>query len=237
MCTIAIATRYLDDAPLAVAANREERYDRPARSPDVLEREPVVFGPTDLEAGGTWIAINESGLLVAVTNRAGGPTGERSRGLLVRDLVRAHGVRDAAALARDATSSTRYDGFNLLVADPDRAIAFAWDGTLEERTLPPGIHVIVNEGCNGAVGKSATVRCRLLAAAPRTIEEWERRARTVVADHGLGACRHGDDGGTRSSSLVGCRADGSIEWSYADGPPCEVSYRSAHSGPLSPDAD
>lgn len=232
MCTIALATRILEDAPIAVGANREERYDRPSIAPGLLESGPAVYGPMDLAAGGTWIAINNEGLLVALTNRDSNPTGERSRGWLVRDLARMASAEAAKAKTNELIASDRYAGFNLVLADPGDARLITWDGTIGHRSLQPGIHVVVNEGFNGAVPKSATLRSRLVAAAPRSLGEWNRRLRTVLTDHGLGVCVHGNRGGTRSSSLVARRNDGSVVWHYADGPPCEYQHRRVIDRPL-----
>ena len=233
MCTIALAFRLLENTPVAIGANREEHYDRPAAPPAILESRPRVVAPRDLAAGGTWIAINEHGLLVAITNRPGGPTGERSRGLLVRDLADTRTVARAIARTRVELDRADYAGFTLLLADRHRAVTLQWDGALTERELHPGIHVIVNEGIDDDVGKSSVVRARLQAVAPSTVDEWRRRCATVLCDHGLGVCRHGEQAGTRSSSILWCDTTGRIEWLYADGPPCRHQYRRVHAGPLS----
>ena len=72
--------------PLVVAANRDERLDRPAHSLCVLrEHAPRILGGRDDLAGGTWLAVNEHGVVAGLTNRPspGGrdPT-KRSRGEL-----------------------------------------------------------------------------------------------------------------------------------------------------------
>ena len=58
-----------DDAPVVVAANRDERLDRPAYPPHLLNNSPRVIGPQDEKAGGTWIGYNEHRLLVGILNR------------------------------------------------------------------------------------------------------------------------------------------------------------------------
>ena len=232
MCTIALATRYLPGVPVAVGANREERYDRPALEPDYLEHDPLVYGPMDVSAGGTWIALNENGLLVAITNRESGPDGIRSRGWLVRDLVRLGDVDAAINETRSQVEMRTYSGFNLVVADRHAAAVMTWDGTFGVRSLQPGIHVIVNEGMNDEVGKSATVRSRLQAAELQTGDDWEHRCRRVLRDHGLGVCRHGRVGGTRSSSIICVSEMGAVRWLYADGSPCEWPYRPRLNGPV-----
>ena len=225
MCTIALATRVFDAVPIALGANREERYDRPAVAPARMETDPVIYGPMDMAAGGTWIAINENGVVVAVTNREGGPPGTKSRGWLVRDTVHFTDAKSATRAATRALKSGAYTGCNLLVVDPETAIVLTWDGDLERRTLPPGIHVIVNEGINGDVAKSATLRARLETMELDSVDAWEARLLAILRDHGIGACVHGPEAGTRSSSMVSRTATGEVRWRYADGPPCETQYR------------
>ena len=63
----------------------------------------------------------------------------RSRGSL--PLTAAAGT----PLDRDALADL--DPFHLLTAEPGGAIIQSWDGrALTERTLPPGLHVVVNSG-------------------------------------------------------------------------------------------
>jgi folate-binding protein YgfZ len=69
MCLIVVGWRVHPDYPLVVAANRDEFYARPsARWPDFWPDAPQVIGGRDLEAGGTWLGITESGRFAAVTN-------------------------------------------------------------------------------------------------------------------------------------------------------------------------
>jgi hypothetical protein len=163
VCTIAFAWQVLADAPIAVAANRDEALDRESLPPRVLESDPTIVAPQDAEAGGTWIGVTELGLFVAITNRwtEGGPPdlpAGRSRGLLVRDALRCEDAAAAVDLVRSEVVDRDYAGFNLLVADADRATYLEWDGDLRERTLDPGVHVIVNPGIDEVDDRAARLR-------------------------------------------------------------------------------
>src|ERR1700752_3288225 len=74
------------DAPLIVAANRDERLDRPAVPMTVLrERQPRILGGRDELAGGTWLAGHEHGVVAGLTNQpslGGRDPSKRSRGEL-----------------------------------------------------------------------------------------------------------------------------------------------------------
>src|SRR3954447_20357315 len=90
MCLLALFYRAVGDAPVVVGANREEFYARGGLPPRLLGGRPAVLAGLDPAAGGTWLGVNEHGLLVALTNRpkSAVPPRPRSRGLLVRDLLR-----------------------------------------------------------------------------------------------------------------------------------------------------
>src|SRR5438034_533440 len=89
MCLLALFFRAVEDAPLVVGANREEDYARGGEPPQILDGALRAVGGRDPVAGGTWLAVNERGVLVAVTNRhkSNPPARPRSRGLLVRELL------------------------------------------------------------------------------------------------------------------------------------------------------
>ena len=238
MCTLVIAWQVFED-PLVVAANRDERLDRDSNAPAVRDWEAEVLAPTDAEAGGTWIGYNEHGVFVAITNRwtDADLAGERSRGLLVRDALGERSAEDAARLVERAVDADEYQGFNLVVADATAAVYCQWDGQLSTTNLDPGIHVVVNVGANGAYripsfrqepaerqAESADRLARDLQPDPgESGGSWLDRAAAAISDHDYGVCVHGDDFGTRSSSLVVLGEE--RRYRYADGPPCETGYR------------
>ena len=120
MCTIVLLRRPGDGWPLMLAANRDEMLTRgtlpPGRHwPD----QPEVVAGRDLEAGGTWLGLNDRGLVAAISNRRGslGPApGMRSRGALpLKALAHDSAVRAAADLAE--LDVGLYRPFNLVIAD------------------------------------------------------------------------------------------------------------------------
>jgi uncharacterized protein with NRDE domain len=248
VCTLALAWRALADAPVAVAANRDERLDRPAEGPARREFCGVAaVAPRDARAGGTWTGYNEHGLYVGVTNRWGvGIEGERSRGLLVTDVLKEPAARAARETVERAVDRHEYAGFELVVADADEALLFEWDGELRTHELPSGVTVVVNVGAAlpgrdtlvpgvGSGGRVPEARRAAQATAARRLRDlleprdgeragaWLDRAGAALGDHENGVCVHGDGFGTRSSSLVAL--GGVREYRFADGPPCETAYR------------
>ncbi len=70
MCLLVFAWQTEPEYPLVVAANRDERLDRPAQALCVLQEErPRILGGRDDLAGGTWLAVNEHGVVAGLTNR------------------------------------------------------------------------------------------------------------------------------------------------------------------------
>jgi len=239
VCTLTLAWQAFPDAPVAVAANRDEADDRPSEPPGVLEREPRVVAPRDADAGGTWIGYNKRGLLVAITNRwtDADLAGERSRGLLVRDALRRPSAEAAGRFVESELREREYAGCNLVVADAAAALYYEWDGSLTFRQFDPGVHVVVNVGADGRYSiprvrsdagerqaESATRLREALAVEPgETSTAWLARAGDALGDHEYGVCVHGDGFGTRSSSLIAIGESGAT-YRFADGPPCETDY-------------
>jgi len=150
MCLIALLYRVADDAPVLVGANREEFYDRPGEPPRLHADSMPWAGGFDPVGGGTWLGVNARGLLVAVTNRHKEqvPAPRRSRGLLVRDLLRHADAGTAIDDAATRLEAEPYDGCNVLVADAGRAAVLHAGDRLDVRALSPGVHVLANSDVN-----------------------------------------------------------------------------------------
>ena len=120
MCTVIILRRPGHEWPLLVASNRDEMSDRPWRAPGRhWPDRPEVVGGLDVAAGGSWLGLNDSGVLAAVLNRAGtlGPAaGRRSRGELVLEALD-HADSAGAADALGHLNPRAYRPFNMVVAD------------------------------------------------------------------------------------------------------------------------
>jgi uncharacterized protein with NRDE domain len=231
VCTLIAAWRVFSE-PIVVAANRDEALDRPARPPHAWEGGSGVFAPRDERAGGTWIGTNEDGLFVGITNRRVEieGSGERSRGLLVTDALGCDTATDALERVVRETDRRTYSGFNLLVADADRAVLIEWDGERRVTDLEPGIAVVVNDGQPGVERKRRGVRERARPREGESADGWLDRIRSLLTDHDLDTCLHRDGYGTRSSSLVRINGAERADWWFAPGPPCETEYEACRDG-------
>ena len=69
---LAILYRVAKNTPILLAANREEDITRPRSFPRFNPARRESSAASDKQAGGTWLGVNQFGLVVAVTNRARG---------------------------------------------------------------------------------------------------------------------------------------------------------------------
>lgn len=242
MCTLALFTRTLPGLPLVVAANRDEFLDRPTAPPGLLLDSPRVFGGRDLVAGGSWLCVAETGLVVGVLNRRTGAPADPSklsRGNLCVDLARAGSAAEAAHRLAGVPGDA-HNPFNLLVAD--RRAAFVGQNrgmqTVVEE-LPPGMHLLTNLDLNDATCPRISHSSRhFVAVGERFVGDRDRSnllasLRVVLSDHLLAVddrrptdqlCIHMQGYGTRSSSVVLVDEAARLGFFHADGPPCMVGH-------------
>lgn len=251
MCLLIVLSRVVPGAPLVVAANRDERLTRPAEPMTVLREAPRTIGGRDLAAGGTWLAVNEHGVVAGLTNRPvpeGPDPAKRTRGELPLFLTGFATAAEAAAGFVAAHDPADYNPAWLLVGDREGLHAIELAGERSTATpLPPGIHVLENRPLAEPSGKLDRVRALLAGIEALALPEVVALLQRVMADHAVpelgddvpedrrelaravGAiCVHTDiDGvpyGTRWSGIVTVPADGAPAVSVADGPPCTTAY-------------
>ena len=115
MCLLSIGYNAHSDFPLVFIGNRDEYHARPSAAADWWTDHDGILGGRDLEAGGTWLAVNRAGHLGVITNRPDLPPpaeDARSRGELIPDWL-----NNPHALEELYTGHHAYGGFSLLLAD------------------------------------------------------------------------------------------------------------------------
>jgi uncharacterized protein with NRDE domain len=231
MCLLALFSRVVEDAPLVVGANREEFYARGGEPPRLLDGPVRAVAGVDPTAGGTWLGLNEHGVVIAVTNRAQSrpPERPRSRGLLARDLLGCPSASAAAEEAKRALDSGHYAGCNIVCADSESATVLHAGDWLRIRPLPPGIHVIANRDVNDASDR------RVLSALDRLERQRYGCSQQIMmaleelcagrGDDGPPMCLRAADRGTVSSSIMAVRRPlASGVYLHAQGPPDVTPY-------------
>ena len=145
MCLILFAYDAHPDYRLVLAANRDEFYERPTAPAAPWEDDPRVVAGRDLRGGGTWMGATRQGRWSALTNVRDPREFDRpgpSRGHLVADFLRGEAAPEAYLDALRPRAA-EYNGFNLLVGDPDSAWWLSNRGGPGKR-LSPGLHGLSN---------------------------------------------------------------------------------------------
>ncbi|MFN3077934.1 MAG: NRDE family protein [Alphaproteobacteria bacterium] len=246
MCSILVLRRPGHPWPVVVAANRDEMADRAWREParHWPDRPEVVAG-LDEVARGSWLGLNDYGVIAAILNRVGtlGPMeGKRSRGELVLDALDHADAALAAEALRDLDPHA-YRPFNMIVVDNRDGFwirNFGDDRPVSVLALGDGLSMLTAFERNDATDPRIRRYLPLFrqAAPPDPDQdqwaEWE----------GLLAARHYDDGsdatgamcfhltsgfGTSSASLMALPAVNAAGrrpvWRFAAGSPDVTPFR------------
>jgi len=231
MCTVILLRRPGAEWPLLLAANRDERLDRPWEPP--AEHWPGVVGGRDTLAGGTWMAMNRHGVVAAVLNRAGslGPDpAKRSRGELPL-LALGEATAAAAAARMAALDAMLWRPFNLVLADGATAWFIAGLGSAcpEAMALPEGVSMVTAHPPNDLTSpRTARHLPRFEAAAPPNPPDWGGWPDLLSDPEGATAQALNvpplGGFGTVCSSLVGLSRGGERHWLFAPGPPDRVDF-------------
>lgn len=232
MCLLAILHRVVEDAPLIVAANREEAYARGGTPPRLVDSGVRFVAGTDPETGGTWLGINAFGVIVAVTNRFKSKVAARprSRGLLARDLLACRTAQEASWEAARELGKNLYAGCNVFCGDAVSAQVVHGGDWLRMQPLPPGHHVLaagdLNDGTNRRVAYSLSwLHERQFPLAADWLAALKELCGSTGADGGPPITLHGEKGGTVSSSLIALRTPlARSTYLHAQGPPDSTPY-------------
>jgi uncharacterized protein with NRDE domain len=259
MCTLALYLRQFENYPLVVAANRDEHFSRPSGRPQLLTKDPPIFGGKDLVAGGTWLGVNAHGMVSGIVNRRAAPAQSRetvrSRGLLCLDMLRAKDtVQARERLEREIGPA--YQPFILLVASEEAAfVAFNTGGKINRIELDAGLHIFSNTSFTDSGGGKLDQARELFAAAANPLGTRLKRSRAqldsavevlrgVLSSHDSAnnsqeprdaICVHAaPDYGTVSSSIIFFAAvERKFHFYHASGAPCGTTYEAAEPPKLS----
>ena len=152
MCTMVILFRPGHDWPVLIAANRDEALDRPWDAPARhWPDRPEVIAGRDRLADGSWLGVNDHGVVAGILNRMGtlGPApGKRSRGELVLEALDHADAADAVDALADLAGDS-YRPFNMLIADNSMACWLRNDGArVTAHPIPPGLSMLTARDLN-----------------------------------------------------------------------------------------
>jgi hypothetical protein len=239
MCSIILLIRPGHRWPLLIAANRDEMLERPWEPPARhWQDHPSIIAGRDTLGGGTWLGINDAGIMAAVLNRTGslGPAPDkRSRGELPLIALEAETAK-AAADALGRLDADDYRPFNAVVADASGGffIRGLGAGKPDIIALRPGITMITAHDPNDEQApRIARYLPQVKAAAPPDPDTGDWSAwRALLADRAppletsLNVAprpyQHGSFG-TVSASLLAF-APGERHWLFAAGAPDRTAF-------------
>jgi len=154
MCVIALAWHADPRWPLVLAANRDERHDRPTEALHRWPEAPHLLAGRDLTAGGTWLGVSEQGRLAALTNIRGGFVEDRpSRGELVSNVLLRPETPALEPLAG-------FNPFNLLLVG-NGEVGLWSNRPLSRRRLGAGVYAFANDGFERPTPRTDDLRERL----------------------------------------------------------------------------
>jgi uncharacterized protein with NRDE domain len=164
MCTVVILRRPGHAWPVIIGANRDEAVERSWRAPGRHwpDRPDVVAGLDEL-AGGSWLGLNDTGVVAAILNRRhslGPAEDKRSRGELVLEALD-HADADAAAAALGDLAAPAYRPFNMIIADNRdafwlRSLGDRGDGRVEVHDIDPGLSLVTAWDLNDRAASDRT---------------------------------------------------------------------------------
>ena len=249
MCTVVLLRRPGHAWPAIIAANRDEAVNRPWRPPARhWPDRPGVLAGLDEEAGGSWMGLNEAGVMAAILNRRGslGPaTGKRTRGALVLEALD-HDTAGAAAAAMAQVDGSAYRSFNMLIADREDAfwVRHAGGRGVSAQPVGAGLSMLTAWDLNDRINSDRT-DCylpRFEAARPpdphapdgwadwETLLASEETAPGVLDPNGAMHVRTDWGFGTVSRALLALPADGNSApvWRFASTWPETGGYVELH---------
>ncbi|MDR8525764.1 NRDE family protein [Shewanella fidelis] len=142
MCILFVALQTHPKFPLIICANRDEFHHRPTEPAHLWPTENPILAGKDLQAGGTWLGVNQQGKVAGLTNIRAPELNQidmQSRGELVLKALSEQGINQDW-LQR---YSQFYNPFNLLFGDELQLQCF--DSRKKQLThLSAGFHAISN---------------------------------------------------------------------------------------------
>jgi hypothetical protein len=244
MCSVVILRRPGHDWPVILGANRDEMSRRPWLTPGRhWPDRPWVVAGLDQEAGGSWLGLNDHGLIAGIMNRPqslGPAAGKRSRGELVLEALDHADAREAAAALAELDPAA-YRPFNMILADNTEAWWIRHGGArIDAGPIPEGLSMLTAHDLNDSAGsrRIAHFLPRFRAAPPPdpASGDWQawqallasrdfapgggpHDAMTIIAENGFG---------TLSSALLALPARGTeLEpvFLFAAGRPDQLPYQ------------
>lgn len=233
MSLLAVLYQLVPEAPILVAANREEKYDRVCPTPSIQPGKPRVLASIDPQSAGTCLGVNQAGMFCGLTSRRKiqEPANPKSRRVLCREMLKCGSAREAVDLAMEELHSNSYAGGNFVVADGESGWVVHAGSDVNVVQLQEGLSIVGHMDVNDGLDDRAAMARRLLTLQMLDSPvKFLAVASKVFARQPISAGRPSmvvrqADFGTVSSTLIslGKKPRDAI-YQYANGAPDQVKY-------------
>lgn len=229
MCTM---TWFLKEKGYELFFNRDEQLSRSrADLPTIQSQDGLQYiSPTDADAGGTWIAVNEFGVTVCLLNhyefeQIATYKDWVSRGEIVRNFASTQTIVNSVSLF-NKLNLTNYRAFRMFIIDRNgNNVLFVWDG--HQARVQPNVN---------SPKSSSSVNAKYVKMNRKQYFSDLNLSESVNVDDYLNfhrshfpnkseqsVCMHRDDANTVSLSHISVDAN-VARFSYTDGAPCEAMF-------------
>ena len=164
MSLLAILYQLVPESPILAAYNLDDRPDFSYQTPSIQSGKPRILASLDRKSGGTWLGVNQHGLLVGATPRRKymSSMATRSRTKLCRDLLRCSNARRAVDVAMTDLETGQYEGVNLVIADFEFGWVVHGGAEIDAQVLDEGLNVIGTGDVNDMRDERVAMAQRLL---------------------------------------------------------------------------
>ena len=234
MCTVALLQG--PAGHLILAGNRDEQRTRKRALPPshVRIQGTLALMPIDADAGGTWIGVNERGLVASILNAYEEDawfepaTPVMSRGVILQDMLGAHDPEHASTLlSLRQRDLARTRAFQVLVAKAEptwSGFIARWDGRALETRPILGPELLISSGM--FLSQVRVARAQALSQL-----QWSQDDEAILQafaqvdpvsgrPDALSVCMAREDARTVSHTLIRV-SPGQAQITYLDGPPCD----------------
>lgn len=164
MSLLAVVYHLVPESPILIACNHDDMTDAVWPVPAIHSGKPRVLASVDGVTGGTFLGVNQNGMMVAALPRrkSQSTVGAESRNVLVRQLLRSMSARSAMETAMNELSDDQYEGANFVIVDADSGWVVHGGDHLEYVALEHGLSLVGHNDLNDASDDRLQMANRLL---------------------------------------------------------------------------
>ena len=230
MCTSVILFRKEHTWPLIIGSNRDESLSRKSKFPGRhwLKLYPQIIGGLDIKKGGSWIAINDHGLVAIIHNRKlvkDNNLIKKSRGQIILKLLSCNKIESALESLNNINQSI-YNGFNIFLGNKSHCYwgkHISVDKKIEVNELNEGLSILTEKDLNDVTDKKTNFYLNKFSLAPTpepSKNDWmswellltmQNIENKNYPEEAICFLNKKNDYGTRSSSLIAISESFSIK--------------------------